>query len=91
MSGFADVVANLNQIESVMNAYWVANMQAPWVEAEWGLFLTQKRAGKKSGNIITVVCGSTAETDVPMPLSGHQSVALTNLSWREMLRGFLPR
>src|SRR4051812_44685805 len=28
---------------------------SPWVEAEWGLFLNEKRSGRKRGNIITVI------------------------------------
>ena len=46
----------------------VDNVLSPWVEAEWGLFINEKRSGRKSGNIVTVVAGDLQSQDLPASL-----------------------
>lgn len=40
-------------------------VESPWVKAEWGFFVNEKRAGRKSGNLITLIVGSLQLRDLP--------------------------
>ena len=53
-----------------------ANVGSPWVEAEWGFFLNETRAGKKSGNLIIVGAGLLASGDLPPGLRYYQIIQL---------------
>jgi hypothetical protein len=50
-----------------------ANINAPWVEAEWLFFLNRKRSGKASGNIVTVTKGMPMD-DVPPSLQNYEII-----------------
>lgn len=43
----------------------VDNVQSPWLEAEWGVFVNEKRSGRKPGNLVTVMVGAVKHSDLP--------------------------
>lgn len=47
-------------------------VEAPWVEAEWGFFINEKRSGRKAGNIITLIAGSMQIGDLPGSLRYYE-------------------
>jgi Clp amino terminal domain, pathogenicity island component/TIR domain len=49
---------------------------AAYVESEWRTFLNEKRSGRKSGNIISVITPSIKITEVPIGLRNYQIVSL---------------
>ena len=51
------------------------NVQSPWVEAEWGLFINEKRSGRKPGNIVTLAVGSLEPSDLPPSLRYYEVIA----------------
>jgi hypothetical protein len=50
------------------------NAKSPWVEAEWGFFINEKRSGRKMGNLITVTVGSLEPRDLPASLRYHEVI-----------------
>lgn len=52
------------------------NVLAPWVEAEWGFFINEKRSGRKHGNLITMVVGGLAPGDLPPALRYYEVIPL---------------
>jgi len=54
-----------------------ANVRAPWVEHEWGLFVCDQLSGshrKKDGNLITVLAGEMPISDLPLVLRNNEVV-----------------
>jgi hypothetical protein len=52
----------------------VEYLSSSWVEAEWGFYINEKRAGRKSGNILTVVTSDIAIEDLPASLRYYQVI-----------------
>ena len=50
--------------------------QSPWVEAEWGFFINEKRSGRKRGNLVTVVTGALRPGDLPPSLRYYEVIRL---------------
>ena len=48
------------------------NVCSPWVEAEWGLFINEKRSGHKRANIITVVVDGLGPAHLPPSLRYYE-------------------
>ncbi|MBN1570592.1 MAG: TIR domain-containing protein [Acidobacteria bacterium] len=46
----------------------VDNALSPWVEAEWGFFINEKRSGRKTGNLITIAVGGLQPAGLPPSL-----------------------
>lgn len=46
----------------------IANVNSSWVEAEWRLFINEKRSGNKTGNLVSVVVGDLKPRDLPASL-----------------------
>jgi hypothetical protein len=59
-----------------------------WVKYEWGLFLGEKLAGRKSGNLVTVIVGDMAIDDLPISLR-HREVIRFVPGERERLFEYL--
>jgi hypothetical protein len=55
----------------------VENLLAGWVEAEWRVFVNEKRSGRKTGNVVTVVSGGLTPERLPMSLRYYEVVTLT--------------
>ncbi|MBI3269456.1 MAG: protein kinase [Planctomycetes bacterium] len=53
------------------------HLLSPWVEAEWGFFINEKRSGRKAGNVITVMVGSLAVPELPPSLRYYEATALS--------------
>lgn len=50
------------------------NISSSWVEAEWGLYISEKRAGRKNGNILTVVSAGVAIETLPASLRYYEVI-----------------
>jgi len=46
----------------------VEHIASSWVEAEWGFYIGEKRAGRKKGNILTVITDNLEIKDLPASL-----------------------
>jgi hypothetical protein len=67
-------------IERARNMVVVAstsdNVMAKWVKYEWRLFLGEKLAGRKPGNLVTVIAGDMKIEDLPIALRNREVIAL---------------
>lgn len=52
-------------------------LNSSWVEAEWGFYIGEKRAGRKKGNILTVVTDDIEIKDLPASLRYYQVIFYT--------------
>lgn len=52
----------------------VENLNSSWVEAEWGFFINEKRSGRKSGNIITVITDDLKIDNLPASLRNYEVI-----------------
>jgi hypothetical protein len=52
----------------------VEYLNSSWVEAEWGFYINEKRAGRKKGNILTVITSDMAIKDLPASLRYYQVI-----------------
>ena len=52
------------------------NIMSGWVEAEWRLFINEKRSGRKAGNIITIVDQGLTAAELPMSLRYFEVIDL---------------
>ncbi len=50
----------------------VENIASSWVEAEWGFYIGEKRAGRKKGNILTVITDNLEIKDLPASLRYYE-------------------
>ncbi len=53
------------------------HVNTSWVESEWGFFVTEKRSGRKAGNVITVTAGPVEAKDLPPALRRYEIIPLT--------------
>ncbi|MHA4846053.1 TIR domain-containing protein [Flavitalea antarctica] len=49
-------------------------LSSSWVEAEWGFYINEKRAGRKKGNILTVVTNDISIEELPASLRYYQVI-----------------
>ncbi|MFH1763055.1 MAG: toll/interleukin-1 receptor domain-containing protein [Gemmatimonadota bacterium] len=52
------------------------HIESKWVEYEWRLFLGEKLAGRKAGNLVTVLSGDLAPSALPISLRNFEAVRL---------------
>nr|MDO8119208.1 toll/interleukin-1 receptor domain-containing protein [Candidatus Sigynarchaeota archaeon] len=52
------------------------NVESRWVEAEWGLFINEIRAGRKVGNLLTIVTEDLNTGMLPISLRGFEVISL---------------
>jgi hypothetical protein len=57
-----------------------------WVEHEWGSFLNEKLAGRKTGNLVTVTVGAIPERELPLGLRTHEVLRLDEDGLDRLLR-----
>ena len=57
-----------------------------WVEAEWRVFINEKRSGRKTGNIISVVTKDLTPEMLPMSLRYYEVVPLTEEGLGRLLK-----
>jgi hypothetical protein len=58
----------------VLIASSVEHILSSWVEAEWRVFINEKRSGRKTGNIVTVVVGITDIGSLPISLRYYEVI-----------------
>lgn len=64
----------------------VDHVLAPWVEAEWGFFINEKRSGRKKGNLVTVVVGALTAAHLPPSLRYYEVIPFEPDSFDKLLR-----
>jgi hypothetical protein len=52
----------------------VENVNSSWVEAEWGFFISEKRSGRKGGNLVTLVVGGLPPAALPPSLRYYEVI-----------------
>jgi hypothetical protein len=52
----------------------IEHIASSWVEAEWGFYIGEKRAGRKKGNILTVITSNLEIKDLPASLRYYEVV-----------------
>ncbi len=50
------------------------NILSSWVEAEWRLFINEKRSGRKAGNFLTAVGGGLTPSELPLSLRYYEVI-----------------
>ncbi|MBC8114050.1 MAG: toll/interleukin-1 receptor domain-containing protein [Candidatus Saccharimonas sp.] len=60
------------------------NVTSPWVEAEWGMFIGEKRSGRKSGNLVTLLVDLDAG-DLPFSLRSFEALPFNQESLDRIL------
>lgn len=55
-------------------------VESEWVRREWGLFINEKLAGRKPGNIIIITMGALKFEELPVSLRGYEVFDGKNLS-----------
>lgn len=60
-----------------------------WVKSEWRMFLDEKRAGRKPGNIITIIAGSMRIEDLPIGLRNYETKFLNDPKTLEQILNYL--
>jgi hypothetical protein len=68
-----------------------ANVDSPWVEAEWGLFINEKRSGRKHGNLITVIVGNITAGELPATLRYYEVIPFSPALFPKILRYVSPK
>ncbi|MBC7572138.1 MAG: TIR domain-containing protein [Spirosoma sp.] len=62
----------------------VKHITSTWVESEWNFFINEKLAGRKSGNILTVVGGKISIKDLPPRLRSYQVIPFKSSNFEEI-------
>jgi hypothetical protein len=62
------------------------NVESPWVEAEWGFFINEKRSGRKTGNLVTLITGHLQLSDLPPSLRYYEVLPLQTEALEKLLR-----
>ena len=66
------------------------NVEAEWVEAEWGFFINAKRAMEKDGNIITVAVGDLKASQLPPSLRYYEVIPFRDDSLYKIIKYINP-
>jgi outer membrane protein assembly factor BamB len=65
------------------------HVTSKWVKSEWRVFLDEKRAGRKTGNIITILAGSMRIEDLPIGLRNYETKFLNDPKTLEQILNYL--
>lgn len=52
----------------------IENIMSSWVKAEWNFYISEKRADRKHGNILTVITGNLEIKDLPPALRVYEVI-----------------
>jgi hypothetical protein len=84
-----------NKLEEVQHMVVVVSSvehaKSPWVEAEWGFFINEKRSGRKKGNLITVTVGSMRPAELPASLRYYEVIPFNTEALETVARYVSPR
>jgi len=61
------------------------NVTSSWVEAEWGLFIVEKRSGRKQGNLVSLLFGDMSADDLPPSPRYYESIPYGEGALRRLL------
>lgn len=61
------------------------NVESSWVEAEWGIFVNEKRSDRKKGNIITIVTEGCSIEQLPTSLRYYEVMNLDKDGLKKLL------
>jgi len=67
------------------------NVNSPWVEAEWGLFINEKRFGRKTGNLLTLIAPGLSINELPASLRYYEVLTLESQSLERLIKFLGPR
>ena len=56
-----------------------------WVEAEWRVFINEKRSGRKSGNIVTIIPADVSLDNLPMSLRYYEVIPFSDAGLAKLL------
>ena len=62
------------------------NILSSWVEAEWRLFINEKRSGRKSGNFLTAVGRDLSPAELPLSLRYYEVIPAEGNYIKRVLR-----
>jgi hypothetical protein len=62
------------------------NVESPWVKAEWGFFINEKRSNRKTGNLITVVSRGLKPSDLPPSLRYYEVLECKQTGFERLIR-----
>ena len=62
------------------------NVRSEWVEAEWGIFINEKRSGRKKGNLVTMTAGNMQPSDLPPSLRYYEVIPLNESGMQLLLK-----
>jgi len=63
-------------------------VRSKWVEYEWRLFQGEKLAGRKAGNLVTIISGDMSINDLPISLRNREVIPLNQEGLKNLL-GFI--
>jgi hypothetical protein len=79
-----------NKLDEVQHMVVVASSvehaKSPWVKAEWGLFINEKRSGRKTGNLVTVTVGALKPEQLPASLRTYEVIPFDPGAFEKILR-----
>jgi hypothetical protein len=67
------------------------NLRSKWVQREWGIFENEKLAGRKNGNIVTVVVKNIPEEKMPLALRSSEVLQFSDSKFEEKLLSYVGR
>jgi hypothetical protein len=59
-----------------------------WVEAEWRVFINEKRSGRKKGNFLTIVSNNIQPTDLPISIRYYEVIPFEKDNMQRILQYF---
>jgi hypothetical protein len=62
------------------------HITSSWVEAEWRIFINEKRSGRKDGNVITITTEKLAIEDLPPSLRYYEVLPFSPQHFEKILR-----
>lgn len=71
-------IALEQSIHMILVGSSVKNLTSSWVEAEWRMFINEKRGGRKDGNFLTVIPPEINSSELPMSLRYYEVVNTKN-------------
>lgn len=66
----------------------VNNLLSSWVEAEWRVFINEKRSGRKTGNFLTVVSNNIEPADLPISIRYYEVMPFEKDNLQRVLQYF---
>lgn len=66
----------------------IENIKSKWVKAEWSAFINEKLAGRKNGNIISIISQNLKITDLPLVLRQYEAFVFNDIKY-DKLKSYL--